>query len=805
MGTIYIDGRPVEFSPGDNVLQAALRAGIDTPYFCYHEALGPAGACRVCAMELEPVTDNDKPRVVMSCMQPAQDGQRYRLNDGRADRVRKHVVEYYMTRHTHDCPVCDEAGDCHLQDMTILSHQTYRRYDGKKRTFADQDMGPLIWNVANRCITCYRCVRFYQDYALGDDLGAYGSGQRTTFRRASPGPFLSPFSGNLSDVCPTGTFTDKVYRRKYSRTWQLEKGPSVCGHCPIGCNTEPGGRNGTLRRIHPRANPSVNPFFICDRGRYGEHYSEETGRPLSPMVNGIRDTRESALAMVADRLEESRGRVGVLSSVNEDLATHFAMAHLARHFDGMFSPFVLPQAEERVRAALHASLMPAALTQMEKASGAFIVGSLTEAAPMADLAMRRLIAAGKPVYMLHAAPSLLADLIRHRSAGHITRAAPAQWAEIITAMNAPVQMTETGPNLFAHLDPGAEVVITAVAAEMEPASIEALYYLARALESKNLQVRLSFIPEGANATGAALISPAGSARAMLDAVRAGSVDTLVICGADPAGYGSALWSELLNHITHLTVLDNVSTDTVRRANIFLPLATWSERDGYTVNYEGRVQAFTRAYQRKEALCPAELTALLTGCDVREIQCDITARTKELAGKPVRAGTAGVCVNIKSAFPYPRATSAGSASSVSSAFTAGVQKVTGEDESRGDGASGNSDGRDNDEGTRRESARKGVQLVRLPWHGGGDKADYATALASVKPWNDGQVYMHPQTAQQLDFKNGRLLSLPSGVTLYVMVTDRVAPGVMAMTRSTLNRSGYPVNKILSYETLRGAKT
>ena len=118
-----------------------------------------------------------------------------------------------MTKSPNDCPVCDEGGDCQLQDMTVLSGHAYSRYDCKKRTFNNQYLGPLVWNTANRCITCYRCSRFYQDYALGDDFGPLGSRNQVVFKRIDDGHFDSPFAGNIITVCPTGTFTDKVYRR----------------------------------------------------------------------------------------------------------------------------------------------------------------------------------------------------------------------------------------------------------------------------------------------------------------------------------------------------------------------------------------------------------------------------------------------------------------------------------------------------------------------------------------------------------------------------------------------------------------
>ena len=765
MGTIYIDDQPVEFEAGDNVLQAALGAGIEAPYFCYHEALGSAGSCRVCAMELEPAKEGEHSRVVMTCMQLAQNGQRYRLNKGSADKVRKNVVEYYMTRHPHDCPVCDEAGECHLQDMTILSHQSYRRYDGKKRTFPNQPMGPLVWNIANRCITCYRCVRFYQNYALGDDFGVYGSGQNTTFRRSESGHFDSPFSGNIIDVCPTGTFTDKLYRRKYSRTWQLEKAASVCGHCSVGCNTEPGGREGTLRRIHPRANREINPHFICDRGRYGEHFSEAPGRPVIPQLHNAQEGMATIYAHVKKQLQNARGKIAVISSTNEDIDTHRALKSLANYYGGLFSPFTVPATENITRAAIKASMFPPSLVDIEKADGAFIVGSLTEAAPMMDLAVRQLIAGDKPVYMIHAAPSLLADLIRQRRSGYVRHIAPGAWTDTITEMNTTEEIAEMGPNLFANLNTGNNVVVLGVADEMDTSAIHALHELACGLERKQLNVQLGFALDGANAAGAVMTSEGNSAQKIIDAIRAGQITTLVVCGADPFGHGGLLWQSMREKITELIVLDNVATETINKADVVLPMATWSERGGLSMNYEGRLQSFKRAYRRDGVISAVEFVSAVTTDTMENFCRDRDAWVLDVAGKMVMTGQSGTRVD------FNKLLTAGNAE-----YSDTVIPGKSTDKKEGEG----------------------LQIVRLPWHGGGDKADYAADLVSIKPWSNGTGYIHPDTAEKLSLETGRKLYLNNGFTLIIMHSCRVARGCLAITRKTLTYTDYRPADVLYFD-------
>ncbi len=166
-----------------------------------------------------------------------------------------------MTNHPHDCPVCEEGGNCHLQDMTVMTGHSFRRYRFTKRTHRNQDLGPFISHEMNRCIACYRCVRYYKDYADGTDLGVYGAHDNVYFGRPEDGTLESEFSGNLVEICPTGVFTDKTHSERYNRKWDMQFAPSICQQCSIGCNISPGERYGELRRIENRYNGTVNHYL----------------------------------------------------------------------------------------------------------------------------------------------------------------------------------------------------------------------------------------------------------------------------------------------------------------------------------------------------------------------------------------------------------------------------------------------------------------------------------------------------------------------------------------------------------------
>ena len=205
----------------------------------------------------------------MACMTEAQEGTKMDIFDEEAIRFRAEMIELMMLSHPHDCPVCDEGGECHLQDMTVMTGHSYRRYRGRKRTFENQDLGPFVTHELNRCITCYRCARFYNDYAGGRDFGVFGLRNQVYFGRAESGTLESEFSGNLIEVCPTGVFDDKPFSRRYSRKWDLQTAPSVCPDCGLGCTTTLSARYGELRRVQGRFNRDVNKMFLCDRGRFG--------------------------------------------------------------------------------------------------------------------------------------------------------------------------------------------------------------------------------------------------------------------------------------------------------------------------------------------------------------------------------------------------------------------------------------------------------------------------------------------------------------------------------------------------------
>ena len=182
---VIIDQKTYEVSEGKNLLEICLSLGMDLPYFCWHPALGSVGACRQCAVKEFKNENDPHGKIVMSCMTPAREGVRISVEDPDARLFRKSVIEWLMLNHPHDCPVCDEGGECHLQDMTVMSGHSVRRFRFAKRTYQNQNLGPFVTHEMNRCIACYRCVRFYRDYADGRDFNVFSSARPRLLRAVS--------------------------------------------------------------------------------------------------------------------------------------------------------------------------------------------------------------------------------------------------------------------------------------------------------------------------------------------------------------------------------------------------------------------------------------------------------------------------------------------------------------------------------------------------------------------------------------------------------------------------------------------
>jgi len=389
MATVYVDNQACEMDPKQNLLHGCLQLGMDLPYFCWHPAMGSVGACRQCAVKQFKDEEDRHGKIVMACMTPAAEGTRISIRDPEAAEFRKAIIEGLMLNHPHDCPVCDEGGECHLQDMTVMTGHDYRRYAFEKRTFRNQYLGPFVNHEMNRCIQCYRCVRFYREYAGGNDLNAFALRNIVFFGRDRDGVLENEFAGNLVEVCPTGVFTDATLKRHYTRKWDLQMAPSLCVHCGLGCNITAAERYGMLRRLVNRYNGEVNGYFLCDRGRFGYEFVNSDRRIRQPMLHGKAVSAEAALAYLRER---ASGSVVGIGSPRASLESNFALRSLVgagRFYAG------IPAAEQRLLRLMLDILRngPArtpSLREIEACDAVLILGEdVTNVAPRMALSLRQ--------------------------------------------------------------------------------------------------------------------------------------------------------------------------------------------------------------------------------------------------------------------------------------------------------------------------------------------------------------------------------------------------------------------------------
>ncbi|CAN7599083.1 NADH-quinone oxidoreductase subunit NuoG [Pseudomonas sp. GL-B-26] len=630
MATIHVDGKELEVDGADNLLQACLSLGLDIPYFCWHPALGSVGACRQCAVKQYTDENDKRGRIVMSCMTPATDGSWISIDDEEAKVFRASVVEWLMTNHPHDCPVCEEGGHCHLQDMTVMTGHNERRYRFTKRTHQNQQLGPFISHEMNRCIACYRCVRFYKDYAGGTDLGVFGAHDNVYFGRVEDGTLESEFSGNLTEVCPTGVFTDKTHSERYNRKWDMQFSPSICHGCSSGCNISPGERYGELRRIENRFNGSVNQYFLCDRGRFGYGYVNRKDRPRQALLaNGAKLTLDEALDKAADLLR-GRNIVGI-GSPRASLESNYALRELvgAEHFYSGIEAAEL----ERIRLVMQVlkdSPLPIPnMRDIEDHDAIFVLGEdLTQTAARMALSLRQSVkgkaedmadamrvqpwldAAVKNIGQNALNPLFIASLAETKLddiAEECVHAAPDDLARIGFAVahaldaSAPAvegldaEALELAKRIADALLAAKRPLIIAGTSLGSKALIEAAANIAKALKLREKNGSISLIVPEANSLGLAMLG-GESVDAALQAVIDGKADAIVVLENDLyTRTDKARVDAALNAAKVLIVADHQKTATSDRAHLVLPAASFAEGDGTLVSQEGRAQRFFQVF------------------------------------------------------------------------------------------------------------------------------------------------------------------------------------------------------------------
>ncbi|HIL15634.1 MAG TPA: 2Fe-2S iron-sulfur cluster binding domain-containing protein [Deltaproteobacteria bacterium] len=341
MPVFHLDGQPVEFEPGEKVLSAALRAGVEVPHYCFHPGLSVVATCRMCLVDVVDMGNGrPMPKLQTSCSMDAVEGMKVETQNTKTLEAREDVMEFLLINHPLDCPICDQSGECVLQDYSFEHGTGKSEMEYAKRVYGWRDIGTFVALERNRCIHCTRCDRFTREVTGTNEFGMYNRGHELTVDTYADRPMTNKFQGNMADICPVGAITDKEFRFK-RRVWRLKKTPSICTGCSTGCNVTIEYDKNEVFRLKPRENPAVNRWWMCDEGRLSYRVMNEREnrimKPLGRVQGKLQPVSfEQAYQALAERistLNPGAGDVLVLTDTNASNEALFMFRKFAQ--DGL--------------------------------------------------------------------------------------------------------------------------------------------------------------------------------------------------------------------------------------------------------------------------------------------------------------------------------------------------------------------------------------------------------------------------------------------------------------------------------------
>lgn len=579
MPTLTIDGIEVTVEPGATVLQACEEAGKEVPRFCYHERLPVAGNCRMCLVEME-----NAPKPIASCAMPAGDGMTIHTATPAVKKAREGVMEFLLINHPLDCPICDQGGECDLQDQSMAYGKGGTRFDENKRSVKEKNMGPLIKTEMTRCIHCTRCIRFATEIAGVEELGALGRGEHMEITTYLEQSMTSELSGNVIDLCPVGALTSRPYSFT-ARSWELEKSESVDALDAVGSNIRVDARGKAVMRVLPRLNEDVNQEWIADRTRFS--YDGLRKRRLDqPYVrrNGkLQEASwEEAFEAIAARLGGLDGNK--IAAIAGDLADGEAMVALKDLMEKLGSPNLDCRQDGAVLdASVRTSyLFNSTIAGIDEADACLIIGSNPRLeAPIINARLRaRWLAGGFPVGVIGEQADLTYDY------------------DYLGAGTQTLRGVADGSNPFASVLRQAErpMLILGQGA-LTRSDGEAVLHAARQVADKLGLVSANWNGFNVLHTAAARVGgldlafvPASGGKATSDILagaESGDIDVVFLLSADEIESDRLKDAFVIYQGTH-------GDEGVKNADVILPGAAYTEKNATWVNTEGRVQLGRRA-------------------------------------------------------------------------------------------------------------------------------------------------------------------------------------------------------------------
>ncbi len=347
MPLLKIDDKEIQVESGTTILETAIASGIEIPYYCYHPALEVVGSCRMCLVQVEGMS-----KLQVSCNTFIGEVHPDRKVNGKYDMVvytqnelvvkeRKNILEFLLLNHPLDCPVCDQAGECYLQDYSFKFGNAHSRFEEEKRVRPNEYLGSQIVINHNRCILCSRCVRFTQEISGTSELFVEARGYNSKIAALEDKPLDNLLAGNVADICPVGALLSTDYIHK-NRIWNLEQKPSVCQDCSVGCNVDVFSQQDQIFRLTARENQDVNGYFMCDIGRYGFHRFEKIERIIHPMVRNGKSFNvldwDEAIKKTADLIEKSKEKTAGIVSPFHTNESNYLLGLLMKETLGFLPP-----------------------------------------------------------------------------------------------------------------------------------------------------------------------------------------------------------------------------------------------------------------------------------------------------------------------------------------------------------------------------------------------------------------------------------------------------------------------------------
>ena len=618
---IEVDGRPLQAGKGQMLMQVTDRAGIYVPRFCYHDKLSIAANCRMCLVEVE-----NSPKPMPACATPVVEGMKVFTRSPRAIAAQKATMEFLLINHPLDCPICDQGGECELQDLALGFGSDSSRFDEQKRVVKDKNLGPLISTDMTRCIHCTRCVRFTQEIAGLQELGATGRGEAMEIGTWIERSVDHELSGNVIDLCPVGALNSKPFRHR-ARSWEMTEHALVSPHDPVGTNLFGHVLRGRLMRVVPRRNEEINETWIADRDRFSYEGIYAADRLRSPMLrqDGYWQevSWETALEATADGLRgiirNGRARtIGFLGSPSATTEELYLLGRLARGIGSHNIDTRLRQQDFTDQE--HDPAWPGsghALAGLETLEGLLLVGcQVRQEAPLIAHRVRKAALRGARVSLLATAAQechfpvareivvdaadLLAEFAALLQAAVARRGQPAP--AHVAALAASASPSDAHREIVDSLASGRGAIVLGGAA-MRHTRYADLRAAAAALATLT-GATLGYLPDGGNAAGAALAGalphrlpggvpdpqPGLNARQMLESSLAAC---MLFGGIEPEhDLGPAGVSTRLSACPNVIAITPFAGGSLMSiARILLPMGTFAETSGTYVNVEGRWQEF----------------------------------------------------------------------------------------------------------------------------------------------------------------------------------------------------------------------